>query len=102
MTIKTAHCKTMNDLIEKGATIASIARRFDQYNYHDIQLHLKTSSLLGKKRSISNRLKKLKKNLPRKEKITLIDEIKKTLNDIYELSKKNGEVLRDIRQLIRQ
>jgi len=81
----------MNDLIYKGSTIAEVARKFKNYDYWEIYWEVEDYSLLGKKRSISNRLKKLKRKLTREERVELVDEITDILNDIYKISKKNGK-----------
>ncbi len=61
MSVKKTDLKTMNDLIGKEATIADIARKFTKYDYWEIYSKVEDYSLLGKKRSISNRLKKLRR-----------------------------------------
>ena len=90
----------MNDLIGKGATIADIARKFTNYDYWEIYWEVEDYSLLGKKRSISNRLKKLQRKLTREKRVELVDEIIEILNDIYKISKKNGKKLIDIGRLV--
>lgn len=101
MPIKKIDLEKMNDLVSKGATIADVARKFKKYDYWDVYWEVEDYSLLGKKRSISNRLKKLKrKKLTRNERIELVDEIRETLNDIYKISKKNGKKLIDIGKIL--
>lgn len=101
MPIKKSDLEKMNDLVGKGATIAEVARKFKNYDYWDIYWEVEDYSLLGKKRSISNRLKKLKgRKLTRDERIELVDEIRETLNDIYKISKKNGKKLIDIGRVL--
>ncbi|MBW1796036.1 MAG: hypothetical protein JRJ38_16710 [Deltaproteobacteria bacterium] len=100
MSIKKSDLEKMNDLVSKGATIADIARKFKNYDYWNIYWEVEDYSLLGKKRSISNRLKKLKRKLTREERIELVDEITETLNDIYKISKKNGKKLIDIGKVL--
>lgn len=100
MTINRNDLEKMNDLIGKGATIADIAKKFSKYDYWEIYWAVEDFSLLGKKRSITNRLMKLRKQLPREEQIALIDEVREFLNEIYNTSKKNGKKLIDIREIL--
>lgn len=101
MAIKKSDLEKMNDLVGKGATIAEVARKFKKYDYWDVYWEVEDYSLLGKKRSISNRLKKLKrKKLTRDKRVELVDEIGDFLNDIYKISKKNGKKLIDIGRIL--
>jgi hypothetical protein len=65
MTINRHDLERMNDLIGKGATIADIAKKFRKYDYWEIYWEVEDYSLLGKKRSITNRLNKLRKTISR-------------------------------------
>ncbi len=49
----------MNDLLTKGKTISQIDAKYPKYDYWEIYWEVNDSSFLGKKRTISNRLKKL-------------------------------------------
>lgn len=90
----------MNDLIEKGATIADVAKKFNKYDYWEIYCEVEDYSFLGKKRSISNRLKKLKVDQSKDNRATLIKEINTLLDELYQSSKKNGKKLIDIGKIL--
>ena len=64
MRISKHDLEKMNDLVGKGKTIVDISKQFDKYDYWEIYSEVEDYSFLGKKRSISNRLKKLEKNQP--------------------------------------
>ena len=92
----------MNGLLDKGTTISDIAKRFSKYHYWDIYWQVSDFSLLGKKRSISNRLKKLRKRLSQADRNALVEEIAKLLKEIYFQSKANGKKLIDIERVLRR
>ena len=100
MTINKHDLEKMNDLIGKGTTIADIAKKISKYDYWEIYWEVEDYSLLGKKRSITNRLNKLRKKMPRETRIELVDEVKEILNEIYKASKKNGKKLIDIGKIL--
>jgi hypothetical protein len=91
----------MNDLLKKGSTISNLAKKFPKYSYWEIYWSVDDYSILGKKRSISNRLKKLENSrMPKSERTKLVKEIKENLNGIYSITKKNGKKLIDIGRIM--
>lgn len=102
MKVSKQDLEKMNGLLDKGTTIADIANKFPKYGYWDIYLQVCDFSLLGKKRSISNRLKKLRKKLSQGDRTTLVDEIAMLLKEIYSQSKANGKKLIDIERVLRR
>jgi len=90
----------MDRMIENGATVSEVNTKYPKYDYWEIYSSIGDYSLLGKKRCVSNRLKKLKGQISQSEKETLIDEVQELVDDIYEVSKKNGRKLIDIAKLI--
>ena len=102
MAIPKIDLEKMNDLLKNGSTIAEIARKFKQYEYWEVYWSVSDYSLLGKKRSITNRLNKLKGNLTRTQRLETISEINGLVKEIYDLSKHNGKKLTDITKVIRR
>ncbi len=100
MKISKQDLEKMNDLLEKGATIADIHKKFNKYDYWEIYREVPDYSFLGKKRRISNRLKKLEKDQKKVGRIKLINEIKELLDALYRTSKKNGKKLVDIGKIL--
>ena len=87
----------MNEMIEAGKTIADVCRAYPQNTYLDVYRSVSDYSLLGKKRSITNRMTKLKQsNLAQAERTKLVNQVNKLVAEIYSLSKKNGNKLSDI------
>ena len=100
MAIKKHELEKMNCLLESGVNIADIAKKYKEYDYWEIYFAVNDFSLIGKKRMITNRLNKLKKRATKEEKKKLIGEIKQQLDEIYDLSKKNGKKLIDINKVL--
>ena len=73
---------------------------FLKYDYWDIYWQVEDYSFLGKKRNISNRLKKLEKDQPRGDRLKLLNEIREFLEELYQTSKKNGRKLIDMGKII--
>ena len=96
--IKKENIAKMNKMIERGETIASVARQF-VYNYNNVYYAV-DYSLLGKKRSITSKLKKLQEGLTDEDQISLVEELKELLNEIYVTSKKNGNKLIEISKIL--
>jgi hypothetical protein len=91
----------MNRMIEHGKTISAVNAKFPQYEYAEIYSSVEDYSLLGKKRSISNRLKRIREEeLSQSQLVEIADEIQEALDSIYEVSKRNGEKLSEIANLI--
>ncbi len=100
MAISKHDLEKMNDLVEKGATIADIANKFKKYDYWEIYWEVEDYTLLGKKRRITNRLNKLQKNLKKEDQQELVKAVKELINEIYNTSKKNGKKLIDIGKIL--
>ena len=100
MRIKKHELEKMNALIESGEMISSVAKQFPKYDYWDIYWAVEDYSLLGKKRSITNRLNKLQKKQIPSERKKLVKEIKELLDEIYKTSKKNGKKLININKIL--
>ena len=97
MPISKPELEKMNGLIESGKTIADVYRAYPQYTYSEVYTSVNDYSLLGKKRSITNRLFKLKsKTSTQAERTKLVNEVNKLITEIYKLSKRNGNKLSEI------
>ena len=93
MVIKKHELKEMNDLLEKGTTIADLAKNYAQYDYREIYWMVNDYSFLGKKRSITNRLNKLVTNKSKKERQEIAKEAKDLLSELYKQLKVNSKKL---------
>uniref|UniRef100_E6PLP5 Uncharacterized protein n=1 Tax=mine drainage metagenome TaxID=410659 RepID=E6PLP5_9ZZZZ len=100
MAIPESDLEKMNGLLKNGSNISDIARKFKQYDYWEVYWSVSDYSLLGKKRSITNRLNKLKGNLTRAQRLEAVNEINVLVKEIYDLSKHNGKKLIDITKVI--
>jgi hypothetical protein len=102
MAIQKAELEVMNDLISKGKNISDLAKKYPQYDYGEIYWSINDYSILGKKRSITNRLNLLVKtsNKPDREKIA--KEAQEMLNELYQLLKINSSKLLDIDRILRK
>ena len=92
----------MNDLLSKGKTIADLAKKFPNYEYSEIYWEVSTSSILGKKRSITNRLVKLITTKTQSERQVLSEEAQDLLNELYEQLKFNSAKLVSIDRVLRK
>ncbi len=101
MAISKQDLNDMNDMLSKGKTISQIDRKYSQYDYWEIYWAVNDSSFLGKKRTISNKLKKLvtAKKVNRE---ILVDEAQELLDDLYHSLKSNSKKLIDIDRVIRR
>ena len=97
-----SHEKDMNDLLSKGKTIAEIARKYPQYDCREICWKVNDRSFLGKKRAISNHLKKLGIAQTRPDREELVKEAQKSLDELYKSLKANSEKLIDIDRVMRR
>jgi len=90
----------MNDRLGKGATIAELAQDYPAYGYWEIYGAVNDYSFLGKKRKITNRLKKLVtcKSQPKRE--VIVDEAQALLNELYETLKNNSKKLTEIGRIL--
>lgn len=101
MAVTKADTETMNDLIAKGATVSDLERQFPQYGYWEIYWNTDDFSFLGKKRSITNRLKKLENESKLSERRKLVAEAQLSLNELYKQLKFNSEKLIEIERVLR-
>ena len=102
MRIPKADLDQMNYLQNNGKTIADIAKRYPDYDYSEIYWQVNDSSFLGKKRAISNRLKKMVTTTNKAEREKLVDEVKPILNDLYNYLKANSNKLIQIDRVLRK
>lgn len=102
MRIPKADLNQMNDLLSKGKTIADIAKTYPGYDYWEIYWQVNDSSFLGKKRAISNRLKKMVTTTNKAQREKLVDEVKPILNDLYDYLKANSNKLIQIDRVLRR
>ena len=102
MAINKSDLKDMNDLLGKGKTIAQIAKKYSSYDYREIKWELNDVSFLGKKRTITNRLKKLVFTKTRAAREELAQEAQEMLNELYHTLKSNSKNLIDIDRILRR
>ena len=102
MAIPKAELETMNDLISKGKNIADLSKKFPQYDYWEIYWSINDYSILGKKRSITNRLNSLVTKASKKDRQIIAAEKQGLLNELYELLKSNSAKLLDIDRILRK
>ena len=102
MAINKSDLKNMNDLLGKGKTIAQIAKIYPSYDYWEIKWEVNDESFLGKKRAITNRLKKLVFTKTRADREELAQEAQKMLNELYHTLKSNSKNLIDIDRILRR
>jgi hypothetical protein len=102
MAIAKQDLEKMNDLLGKGVNISDVAKKFPKYDYWEIYWEVNDFSILGKKRSISNRLTKLRRKLTQEARGELVDQIVDLLNEIYVQAKRNGKKLVDVDRVLRR
>ena len=102
MTIVKSDLKNMNDLLGKGKNIAQIAKKYSSYDYWEIYWELNDVSFLGKKRAITNRLKKLVITKVRADREEIAQEAQEMLNELYNTLKSNSKKLIDIDRVLRK
>jgi hypothetical protein len=102
MAIVKAELEIMNDLISKGKNISDLAKKYPQYDYWEIYWSINDYSILGKKRSITNRLNLLVKTQANDEREKIAAEAQAMLNELYELLKGNSSKLLDIDRILRK
>ena len=100
MIIPKATLDEMNGLISKGKTIAYLANKYPAYNYWEIYCQVKDSSFLGKKRAVSNRLKKMVATTNKAEREELSREINSIVDDLYGYLKTNSKKLFQIGRVL--
>jgi len=102
MAIKKHELREMNDALEKGKTIAQLAKKYTQYDYWEIYWEVNDASFLGKKRTITNRLKKLVTTRNRPDREILVEEAQELLNELYDRLKSNSKKLIEIDRVLRK
>jgi hypothetical protein len=102
MAINKRDLNEMNDLLVKGKTIAQIAKRHPQYDYWEIYWEVNDASFLGKKRSITNRLKKLVTTKTLADREIVAEEAQDLLDELYERLKSNSKKLIEIDRVLRK
>lgn len=101
MAIKKTELESMNELLSKGKTIADLAKKFPQHDYWDIYWQVSDYSFLGKKRTITNRIKKLVTTKTQAERQELADEAQTLLDELYAQLKSNSAKLIEIDRVLR-
>lgn len=102
MSINKEIIKIMNELLEKGKTIADIAKTYPQFEYSEIYLQVNDSSALGKKRKITNRLKNIVLANTTEQRENLAAEAQQLLDELYKQFKINSNKLVEIDQIMRR
>lgn len=101
MAISKHELETMNDLLSKGKTIADLEKKYPQYDYWEIYWQVSDYSFLGKKRTITNRLKKLVTTKTQAERKELAAEAQALLDELYAQLKSNSAKLIEIDRVLR-
>lgn len=101
MAIAKAELEVMNDLLSKGKTIADLVKQYPAYDYWEIYWQVNDYSFLGKKRTITNRLKKLVTTQTQAGRQDLADEAQEILDDLYSQLKRNSAKLIEIGRVLR-
>ena len=102
MAIKRRELSEMNDLVGKGMTIAQLAQKYPAHDYWEIYWAVNDASFLGKKRSITNRLKKLATRNSRPKRKALAKEAQDLLDELYDTLKSNSKKLIEIDRILRK
>lgn len=101
MPIPKQELEAMNDLLGKGKKIADLAKKYPQYDYWEIYWAVNDYSFLGKKRTITNRLKRLVKEKTMEQRQATADEAQELLDALYKQLKRNSEMLIEIDRVLR-
>jgi len=101
MAISKSELESMNDLLAKGKTIAELVKKFPQYDYWDIYWQVNDFSFLGKKRTITNRLKSLVTSKTQADRERLAEEAQELLDELYSQLKSNSAKLIEIDRVLR-
>jgi len=102
MAINKQDLTDMNDLLAKGKTISQITKKYPQYDYWEIYWKVNDFSFLGKKRTITNRLKKIVTTKSRADREELAGEAQELLDELYETLKINSKKLIEIDRVLRK
>lgn len=100
MTISKSELKEMNDFLGKGKTISYLAKKYPNYDYWEIYLQVSDYSFLGKKRTITNRIKKLVSTTNKASRQEIADEAQTLLDDLYKHLKSNSSKLIEINRIL--
>ena len=101
MAISKADLEVMNDLLAKGKKISDVAKKYPQYDYWEIYWQVNDYSILGKKRTITNRLKRLVNEKTVAERKETAAEAQALLDDLYAQLKRNSAMLIEIDRVLR-
>ncbi len=101
MPIPESILEKMNELLKQGKTIAELQQKYSDYDYWEIYWEVDDYSFLGKKRMITNRLKKIRTETDVSERNRLIDEVEDLLNQLYDRLKRNSNKLIEIDRILR-
>lgn len=102
MAISKNELELMNDLLTKGKTIADLVKKFPKYDYWEIYWQVNDYSFLGKKRSITNRLRKLVSVKTPAVREKLAAEAQLMLDELYAQLKRNSVKLIEIDLVLRR
>ena len=102
MAIRKRDLSEMNDLVGKGMTIAQLAEKYPAYDYWEIYWKVSDASFLGKKRAITNRLKKLPTCKSQSKREALAEEAQALLDELYNTLKGNSKKLIEIDRILRE
>jgi len=101
MSISKSELVEMNDLLAKGKKIADLAKKYPQYDYWEIYWQVNDYSFLGKKRTITNRLKRLVTEKTTEQRRQTADEAQELLDELYDQLKRNSAKLIEIDRVLR-
>jgi len=101
MSISKSELVEMNDLLAKGKKIADLAKKYPQYDYWEIYWQVSDYSFLGKKRTITNRLKRLVTEKTTEQRRQTADEAQELLDELYDQLKRNSAKLIEIDRVLR-
>lgn len=101
MSISKIQLGEMNDLLAKGKKITDLAKKYPQYEYWEIYWQVNDYSFLGKKRTITNRLKRLVKEKTMEKREQTAEEAQELLNELYDQLKRNSAKLIEIDRILR-
>lgn len=102
MAISKHELDEMNEALKNGRTIAQLAKKYPQYDYWEIYWEVNDASFLGKKRTLTNRIKKLATTKTLAEREVLAEEAQELLNELYNHLKSNSKKLIEIDRVLRK
>lgn len=89
-------------MLTNGSTIAQIQREFEKYEYWEIYWEINDYSFLGKKRMVTNRIKKISRSKSPSERNKIANEAQILLNELYTQLKINSRKLIEIDRILRK